>query len=167
MVPLWSSVELKQPNSQLLAELERMKEKSEAAPLAQRVAALRSQVEELLSKEEINEAYEITREALPDARISIQPLITWRTMNSTPYATANATLRVLTAALSDNWLPVHGQVLLSGQCLDIRGVCGIPVELNRQGWRVGNADYLTSDDRARLKQAAAAIEEYLANVLAG
>jgi malate dehydrogenase len=105
MVPLWSSVELTQPNAQLLVDLVRMKEKSKESPLAQRVAALRSKVQGLIENEEINEAYEVTRQELPDARIFIQPLITWRTMNSTPYATASATLKVLTAALSDNWLP--------------------------------------------------------------
>src|ERR1700722_13085506 len=81
MVPLWSTVELKKHDPQLLEELERIKERSVATSLELRVASLRTEVLELLETEKINEAYETTRQALPDARIFVQPLITWRTMH--------------------------------------------------------------------------------------
>src|SRR5262249_40766198 len=161
MVPLWSSVELTEPDDQLLASIERMKEKSVEVPLEERVAALRSKVQQLTESEEIGEAYEVTRQALPDARIFIQPMITWRTINSTPNATANATLRLLTAALSNDMQPLYGQVLLSGEILGIHGVCGIPVQLGQQGWRAGQVTSLTTQERSRLKHAAIAIGEYL------
>jgi malate dehydrogenase len=86
MIPLWSSVELNTADERLLADLESMRVRSGAAPLDQRVSELKERVFELLEEELINEAYEITRQSLPDARIFVQPLITWRTIHSTPHA---------------------------------------------------------------------------------
>jgi malate dehydrogenase len=121
MIPLWSSVELNTTDERLLADLESMRVRSGAAPLDQRVADLKKRVLELLEEELVNEAYEITRQSLPDARIFVQPLITWRSIHSTPNATANATLRFLTELLASNQRPLHGQVLLSGEFLKFKG----------------------------------------------
>jgi malate dehydrogenase len=164
MVPLWSTVELTVSSPHLLQELERIREQSTAIPLEQRVATLRAHVLELLQTEQVNEAYETTRQASPDARIFVQPLITWRTMRSTPNATANATLRFLAAAQSDTLHSLHGQVLLQGEFLDIQGVCGIPVEVNRDGWKVVKMRNFSTEEERRILQAAVSIEKYLADV---
>ena len=121
MIPLWSSVELNTADERLLADLESMRVRSGAAPLDQRVSELKERVFELLEEELINEAYEITRQSLPDARIFVQPLITWRTIHSTPHATANATLRFLTELLANNQRPLsRSGITLGGSFLKFR-----------------------------------------------
>jgi malate dehydrogenase len=161
MVPLWSTVELTRPSSHLAHEIERMRELSATSPLEQRVANLRSQVMDFMHLEQINEAYEATRRALPDARIFVQPLITWHTMQSTPNATANATLKFLVAALSGTPFPLHGQVLLSGEVFDIQGVCGVPIDVSRDGWSVKTMHGLANIERERICLAAGSIQRYL------
>lgn len=164
MVPLWSTIQVSNPNAHLVSEIERIKELSTARSLEQRVAELRSQVLDLMHMGQINEAYEATRRALPDARIFIQPLITWHTMQSTPNATANATLRFLIASLSDTPHSLHGQVLLSGDVLDIDGVCGVPVHVSRQGWSINSMQNLPHVEEERIRQAAGSIQTYLASL---
>lgn len=165
MVPLWSTVEVTMPNPHLMHEIEQIRELSAASPLEQRVADLRSQVLDLIQVGQINEAYEATRRALPDARIFVQPLITWHTMQSTPNATANATLRFLIAALSDTPHRLHGQVLLMRDALDIEGVCGVPVNVSRRSWSINSKQSLTDVEQERIRRAATSIKNYLVSVL--
>lgn len=164
MIPLWSSVELNTTDERCLADLESMRVRSGATPLDQRVAELKRRVLEFLEKELINEAYEITRQSLPDARIFVQPLITWRTIHSTPNATANATLRFLTELLANKQRPLHGQVLLSGEFSEIQGVCGVPLEINSNGWRVRLVKPLLEEEESKIWFAAASIEKYVSEV---
>jgi malate dehydrogenase len=164
MIPLWSSVELNTTDGRLLADLESMRVRSGAAPLDQRVAELKKRVLEFLEEELIDEAYEITRQSLPDARIFVQPSITWRTIHSTPHATANATLRFLTELLADNQRPLHGQVLLSGEFSEIQGVCGVPLDISNDGWRVRPVKPLLEEEESKISLAAASIEKYVSEV---
>jgi malate dehydrogenase len=55
-------------------------------------------------------------------------------MHSTPNATANATLQVIAAALIDDKRQVHGQVKMAGEALEIDGVCGFSIMIDRDGW---------------------------------
>jgi malate dehydrogenase len=141
-----------------------MRGRSGAAPLDQRVAELKRRVLEFLEEGLINEAYELTRQSLPDARIFVQPLITWRTIHSTPNATANATLRFLTELLANNQRPLHGQVLLSGEFSEIQGVCGVPLDINNDGWRVRPVKPLLEEEESKISFAAASIERYVSEV---
>src|ERR1700679_2351695 len=77
MVPLWSSVELNTTDERLHARLDSIRIQSEATPLEQRVAELKSNVIYLVENGLSNEAYEATRRELPDARVLVQPFITW------------------------------------------------------------------------------------------
>jgi malate dehydrogenase len=161
MVPLWSSVELSTKDEMLQARLDAMRIQSKAAPLVQRVAELKSSVMNLLQNGLVNEAYEATRRELPDARILVQPFITWSTIHSTPNATANATLRFLTALLSKSPQQLHGQVLLTGDFNGIHGVCGVPVSVNSDGWRVRQLKSLTDEERSNISRAVSSIERYV------
>ena len=164
MVPLWSSVELMLRDQSLHNSLDRLKMLSEAVPLEQRVAELRNQVSELLRVEDIDEAYEVTRRALPDARIFLQPLITGHAMHSTPNATANATLHCLSAALANDHRRIHGQVLLDGEFLGLSGVCGVPLNINRDGWKVAQMEMLSAPERLQITRATDSIEGYLSSL---
>jgi malate dehydrogenase len=165
MVPIWSSVQLKSTDERLSNELAGMKEQSAILPLAERVIKLRAKVLEFIEAQQVSEAYETTRQALPDARIFVQPLITWRTMHSTPNATANSTLRFLTAALADNANPLHGQVSLRGEFLGIEGVCGVPIAMSCHGWKVDAGYSLSPEEQDRVLQAARSIDMYVSSVL--
>jgi len=166
MVPLWSSVKLLEPNSAAHDALVLLKEKSSAgAPLQERVAALRGEVAELIEAERVPEAYEVARRALPDARVFIEPFITWHSMHATPNATANATLQCIAAALAGD-RHVHGQVLLEGELLDLNGVCGMPITLSREGWRHETPDGLTAAEIESLVQSVHSINDFAAKVLA-
>ena len=162
MVPLWSSVELSTTDDRLLARLECMRVQSKAVPLVQRVSELKTEVLVLLQKDLVSEAYEATRRALPDARVFVQPFITWSTIHSTPNATANATLSFLTALVSKEPRQLHGQVLLAGDFDGIHGVCGVPVSVNSDGWRVRQLESLTDDERSNVSHAVSSIERYVA-----
>jgi malate dehydrogenase len=165
MVPVWSSVQLRSMDQRLSDELARMKEQSAAFPLEERVLKLRAGVLECIEAQQVSEAYETTRQALPDARIFVQPFITWRITHSTPNATANSTLRFLTAALADNATPLHGQVLLHGEFLGIEGICGVPLAVSRHGWRVDAGGSLSPGEQHQVLQAAKSIDTYVSNVL--
>jgi malate dehydrogenase len=164
MIPLWSSVELNTTDHKLLVNLEDMRMRSQNTPLDQRVAELKNRVLEFLQKEMINEAYEVTRQSLPDARIFVQPLITWRTIQSTPNATANATLRFLTELLGNNKRPLHGQVLLSCEFSNIRGVFGVPLDITRDGWRVKHSKPFIKEEQSKIFLVAASIEKYVEEI---
>lgn len=164
MVPLWSSVKLNTSDPVALASLAAMKHRSRQAPLAQRVMELKATVLELLRRDRIDEAYQASRRALPDARIFAQPLITYHAIHSTPNATANATLRLLSAILGTNDRPLHGQVHLSGQFAGIYGVCGVPLHVDRNGWQIAKAKIDSAEDRSQLRLAASSIADYLADV---
>jgi len=164
MIPLWSSVELNTTDERLLERLNDMRIRSWEAPLDQRVAELRGEVLNLLKDRQVNEAYEVTRRALPDARIFVQPFITLCSIHSTPNSTANATLRFLMELLANNERPLHGQVLLSGEFLDIEGVCGVPVHIDQDGWRVRPLKPLTDEEQWKIPSAAGSIERYVEEV---
>jgi malate dehydrogenase len=165
MVPLWSTVELMISDPSVHAALATLKKRSANPPLHERVATLQAAVSQHLEDENISEAYELTRRALPDARIFVQPFITAHAMHSTPNATANATLQCLSAALADDWRRVHCQVPLEGEVLDIHGVCGIPVALNRSGWRHQNVDSLTTEEKESILQSAKSIQSFVSGIL--
>jgi malate dehydrogenase len=166
MIPLWSSVKLSTTDERLLTRLDAMRIQSKATPLDQRVAELKSTVVQLVQDGLINEAYEATRRELPDARIFVQPFITWSTIHSTPNATANATLRFLTGMLSKNQQQLHGQVLLAGDFCGIHGVCGVPVTVDSDGWKIRELESLTGEEKSKIRQAAVSIERYVAEVCA-
>jgi malate dehydrogenase len=70
------------------AALEALRKESEGVDLREGVASLQKSVRALLEEEQISEAYEVSRRALPDVRIFIEPLISVHCMHSTPNATA-------------------------------------------------------------------------------
>jgi len=164
MVPLWSTVELLLSDPALESVLSQLREVSGATLLQDRVTALQGQVSELLRSEMIAEAYEITRRALPDERILVEPMITGHTMHSTPNATANATLQCIAAAMMDYPKRICGQVMLDGECLNLNGVCGVPLNVNQDGWQVAKLDGLTADELIQIRRAARSIDGYLSSV---
>jgi malate dehydrogenase len=166
MVPIWSSVELATSQKEADSALEGLRKKSEEIDLRERVASLQKSVVALLAEEKIVEAYEATRRALPDARIFIEPFITTHCMRSTPNATANATLRVIAAALADDHRRIHGQVTLDGECFDIHGPFGIPIALDRRGWVQRPMDILSISavEKAMIEDSAHSIKHFLDEV---
>ncbi len=86
----------------------------------------------------------------------VEPLITATRLKSTPNATANATLAFVEALLKADERKLHAQVLLDGEFCDIRGVCGAPILLTANGWRVASHEPLTLHEQHRLRAAAAA-----------
>lgn len=165
MVPLWGSVRIDTANEQILEEFEQIVSRSAGIPLEERAAILRAHVLELLKSEQIGEAYERSRQALPDARIFVQPLITGHTIHSTPNATSNATLRFISAALSDIPTSLHGQVQLCGEFLGLQGTCGVPLVVSSQGWQVGTEDGISPEETERVVHAAESIGRYLSGII--
>jgi malate dehydrogenase len=166
MVPVWSTVELTTRQKEANSALAALRKQSEAIDLRERVAALQNSVVALLEQEKIAEAYEVTRCALPDARIFIEPFITAHCMRSTPNATANATLHVIAAALADDHRRIHGQVMLAGECLDIRGTFGIPIALDLRGWIQRPMDVLSVSplEKTMIEDSARSIRRFLDEV---
>jgi len=168
MVPIWSSVELTTPQKEADAALEMLRKTSEQIDLRERVAFLQKSVVPLLENEKIAEAYEATRQALPDARIFIEPFITTHCMRSTPNATANATLHIIAAALVDDHRRIHGQVMLEGECFGLHGAFGIPIALDRRGWIQRPMEILSISplENAMIENSARSIRRFLDDVTA-
>jgi malate dehydrogenase len=165
MLPLWSSVELMVNDRWAEDELKSLRARCAESPLNDRVAALRSRVGELLSEERVSDAYLATREALPDARIFVEPFITVHSMHSTPNATANATLQCIAAALANDHRRVHGQVFLKGEVLDWHGVCGTPLTLSTNGWHAESLDWLTPNEIVAATNCARSIDQFVSAIL--
>jgi malate dehydrogenase len=166
MVPIWSTVELLVANPLLRSSFEQMKLQSAEIPLEERVAALQAEVADLLKKEQIPEAYEAARRALPDARIFAEPFITYHSLHSTPNATANATLQCIDAALANDARSMHGQVVLEGEILGLHGVCGVRLAVGRDGWQCKSANYLHPSENEMIVRAVDSIRNFNSMVLA-
>jgi malate dehydrogenase len=166
MVPLWSRVGIRNASPLLLEAFEELRQRSLITPLSQRVAELQSQVMSLLNANKMAEAYEATRRALPDARIMVEPVITFHSMRSTPNATANATISCLAALLASDRREVHGQVMLEGEFLGIHGVCGVPLMLDQEYWRVGLIDSMEESEKAAVLEAADSIRTFSEETIA-
>jgi malate dehydrogenase len=165
MVPIWSAVELLTSSSPLRDALDTLKQRSAVVPLRQRVVMLQTEVSQLVEAGCILDAYDATRQSLPDARIFVEPFITAHTMHSTPNATSNATLYCLAAALANDRRRVHGQVRLEREVLDLQGVCGIPLTLSHDGWHQESLDWLDDVEKEHLRQCVASINEFIAAIL--
>jgi malate dehydrogenase len=165
MVPLWSSAELLVHSPSLLESLERLKEQTASIPLSERVASLQAQVIEFVKAGNVLEAYDVTRQALPDARIFVEPFITARSMHSTPNATSNATLQCIAAALACDHRRIHGQVLLAGEALSLYGACGVPLTLTRDGWQTESLDWLNDQEKQWVANSVESISSFIAAIL--
>ena len=165
MIPLWRSVELMSDNPRATDHLARLFVSSAELPLESRLAALRSEVSQLLSEERISESYALTQRALPDARIFVEPYITAHCLHSTPNATANAALQCVAAALANDHRRIHGQVDLRGEVLGLNGVCGIPLTISKNGWNSEPLDWLESDEISAVKKSTQSIEDFISGIL--
>ncbi len=166
MVPLWRSVEITVDDQQAVNTLKNLRARSEESRLEDRVVALRSEVGRLLTEEHVAEAYELTRRALPDARIFVEPFITAHSMHSTPNATANATLQCIAAALANDRRRIHGQVALKSEVLGLNGVCGIPLTLGTGGWQTEPLDWLQPSEITAVSTCAQSIDRFVSGILA-
>jgi malate dehydrogenase len=165
MIPLWRSVELLTDDRRAANRLARLRTRSAESPLGARVASLRAEVSQHLSKNRISEAYALARRALPDARIFVEPFITNSSLGSTPNATANATQEVLAAALANDHRRMHGQVDLKGEVLGLYGVCGIPLTIGKNGWHAEPLDWLELEEINAVKKSTESIEEFISGTL--
>jgi malate dehydrogenase len=165
MVPLWSSVELLSAEHEQREKLQTIKNLAAEIPLYERVKTLQAEVMALVDAGQVAEAYHLSRRALPDARIFVQPFITVRTLNSTPNATSNATLVCLTALLAADHRVVHGQVMLDGEIEGLDGVCGIPITISAAGWRPAPGDEITPTEFQMLTEASESISAFCESVL--
>jgi malate dehydrogenase len=166
MVPLWRSVELLVRDPTHADALKHLIERASEQRLEERVTALRNEVAQLVLEERIAEAYEVTRSALPDARIFVEPFITAHCMHSTPNATANATLQCLAAALANDRRRIHGQVQSNGEVLGMNGVCGIPLTLRADGWQADTLEWLDLSERSALIEAMESINQCIGEIMA-
>lgn len=165
MLPLWSSVELMADDPQVADRLSNLRSRAREIPLQIRVATLRPAIRRLLSQERTSEAYALAERALPDARIFVEPSITFHELHSTPNATANATLQCIAAALKNDGRRIHGQVDLRGEVLGLHGVCGIPLTVRGNEWQPAELDWLDVDEVKAVKKSTQSIEEFISETL--
>jgi hypothetical protein len=118
-----------------------------------------------LAKGDIAAAYRAASHSLPDARIFVEPRITVESIHSTPNATANATVELIDAALAADGRAVHGQVQLMREVFDIEGVCGFPIVLNRDGWKLKAVDDLTRASRQLIIESAKSVRSFNTKLL--
>jgi malate dehydrogenase len=165
MIPLWRSVKLLTDDPRAANRLARLRTRGAESPLEARVASLRSEVSRYVYKNCISEAYALTRRALPDARIFVEPFITNYFLGSTPNATANATLELIAAAMANDHRRIHGQVDLRGEVSGLYGVCGIPLTIEKNGWHAEPLDWLEPDEISAVQKSTESIEEFISGTL--
>jgi malate dehydrogenase len=158
MVPIWSSVHLTVDDPVSKSRLNALKKRYAHANIKEEASATRTKIEGLISSHRLASAYRLMEEVAPSTRIMVEPFITQSQIHSTPNATANATLELLSAALVADGRRVHGQVQLSGQYHGIRGVCGVPLEVRLNGWQVSSQIQPSASEIAELRAAAEAID---------
>ena len=161
MVPLWSSVRLRSRDSARNNALEELKAQATSQPLPIRVQQLQSQVQSHLASSELKKAYQLADESLPDARIFVEPFITYSAIHSTPNATANAVLNCVSAWKADDDRTLHAQVTLAGEFNNMVGVCGVPVGFGPAGWRLDLYDNLSPAEAAQVHDSFHAIQKFL------
>ena len=154
-----------QDNPRVADRLADLRARSAESPLEARVASLLSGVQQLVSMDRVAQAYELTRNALPDARIVVEPFITFHSLRSTPNATANAAVQVIGAALANDRRRIHGQVDLKGEVAGLHGVCGVPVTIGMDGWRPESLYWLTADEIRAIQKSTQSIEEFISSTL--
>lgn len=158
MVPMWSSVHLTIDDPESNARLDALKARFSDIDSKEEASVIRRELEELIAKNRLASAYSLMDQISPSTRIMVEPFITQSQIHSTPNATANATLELLSAAVVADGRRVHGQVKLSGQFHGIYGVCGVPLEVRLNGWQVSSQAQATASEIAKLLAAAEAIE---------
>lgn len=161
MVPLWSSVKLRSRDSARISVLEDLKSKAAAQPLSVRVQQLQSQVVAHLASNELEQAYNLTEQSLPDARIFVEPFITATAIHSTPNATANAVLNCIGAWKADDDRILHSQVMLNGELKEMNGVCGVPIGFGPDGWQLNDCEHLTPAEDLEIENSFNAIQAFL------
>ena len=165
MAPLWQSVELSGRGAEYEHQLSTLKAKADKAPLKTRVATLEQRVNGYLAKGDIAAAYREAARSLPDARIFVEPHITAQSIHSTPNATANATVQLIAAALAADGRAVHGQVQLRREVFAIEGVCGVPIVIDRDGWKPKDVNYLSRASREAIVESARSIQSFNIRIL--
>jgi malate dehydrogenase len=160
----WQSVALSASAAEHEHQLSAVKAKASKEPLKPRVATLEQQVNGYLAKGDIAAAYLAAADSLPDARIFVEPRITAQSIHSTPNATANATVQLIAAALAADGRAVHGQVQLGREAFGIEGVCGVPIVINRDGWKLKDVDYLSRASREAIVESARSIRSFNAQI---
>jgi len=163
MVPVWSSVRLRSRDSSKVSALQELKEKAAKLPLSARVQQLQSEVQGHLALGELHKAYDLTEESLPDARIFVEPFVTFNALHSTPNATANAVLNCIRAWKADDDRILHAQVSLDGELKGMRGVCGVPIGFGgSRGWDLDDyCEHLNSTEEAQVEESFEAIQMFL------
>ena len=155
MVPMWSWVYLVGQDQDRETALDSLRTGCEGLDpgVTRRMLA---RIEELLALDRVEEAYEFTADASPSVRAAVEPLITADRLRSTPNATANAVLGFIAAWVVADERRVDAQVLLDGEFCDLRGVCGAPIQLHGQGWRVAAHGEVSNDEAVALQSATVA-----------
>lgn len=166
MIPLWSTVEILRDERALSAGLRDLQGRANAESMQTRVERLRQEVSEHLREERVAEAYRAAADALPDARIFVEPFITAHCQHSTPQATANATLGLLAAMLANDGRRVHGQVALDREAFGVSGVFGVPLSVGMHGWRIGALPELARSEEMLVRQSSEQISAFLASARA-
>ena len=168
MVPIWSSVRLRSRDSSKISALADLKAKAAASPVSERVQELQAQVQACLAAGELQKAYQLAEESLPDARIFVEPFITASTIHSTPNATANAVLNCLEGWKADDDRTLHAQVMLDGELKGMVGVCGVPVRFGPRGWQLDEiCERLDAAEEVRVGESFQAIQAYLQDIVGG
>jgi malate dehydrogenase len=157
MVPIWSSVRLRSRDSGKVSGFEDLKEKAATLPLPSRVQQLQSQVQAYLALGELQKAYQVAEESLPDARIFVEPFITASAIHSTPNATANAVLNCIRGWKANDDRTLHAQVMLDGELEGRTGVCGVPVRLGSRGWQLDVCEALDPIEEVQVDESFSAI----------
>jgi malate/lactate dehydrogenase len=72
----------------------------------------------------------------------------------------------LAAIIASDGRQMHGQVSLEEEVYGLRGVCGVPITLNSDGWRVLAMNNIEDTEQKMLHQAAESITSFNDSVLA-
>ena len=163
LVPIWSGIHARGVSEQKLADIiGRAREGRSLADLSSEIPEVRSRALELVNAHDVHGAFEFIQGQPPDIRAAVKPFFTHFTAGrTTELATAHAVVDVVGFVVRGEQAAIPAQVILDGECDDLRGPLAVPVLLSPAGWSQTVGTEVADDERAALRQAHRAIESTL------
>jgi malate dehydrogenase len=147
-VPLWSGVHVFGYDADRLAnELARIRGPHRTEEFPRVVARAQAELESLIRRGDVREAYAAVERFPPDVRVVVRPFVTHYSGAKTVIGTGHATMEFIRTITQGADALVSGQVAIEGEVYGIRGTIGVPFVVGNRG--VDRVFELPMDDAER------------------
>ena len=162
MIPLWSSVHIFGLEGQLLKDaLVKIRQNLSIREFPSKLKDVQREVQILIQKCQIEEAYALLQSSPPDIRATLKPFITHFSGSRTLIGTARATMDLIQTIMMGSDALVAGQITLDGDFHGISGTIGVPFVIGNRGVdRIIDLS-MAENEKALLRSSAKKIQQKL------